>query len=313
MQSAPLDIVPRPPVPSSFRSVLHIDGHYINDHCLVEAENGFHAFYILGEVGKGCYTPGNEVVLGHSVSKDLMQWTPVSHALSYEPKNHWESAHVFAPYIIKGPENYCMFYSSDNSEGAQYLNLATSEDLYSWTRHSENPVITPNTEWALWDADRGCSCRDAHVIYNEKFGYLLYYVADLPEDPEQSCIALARSEDLLHWEDCGPVLSRRHSQLEAFVCKTESPCVIERNCLFYLFYRHGNGTKFAISATPLSWKGCDSYLLGPLHASEILEIGGRWVATSCSRPLEDLEHQQDRTDGLYLGSLTWQGDWPVLV
>lgn len=312
MTKAPLDMVPRPRMPSSFRRVLQIENHYINDHCLVQADGKVHAFYILGEVGKGCYTPGNECVIGHSVSEDLAHWTEAPAAVTCDPDHSWESAHVFAPYIIRESGRYYLFYSSDNAEGAQYLNLATSDDLDTWVRHPANPILTP-PEWALWDSGIGCSCRDAHVIQSDEFGYLLYYVADLPEEPPQSCIAVARSRDLVHWEASVPVLSRRHSELEAFVCKTESPCVVERNGLYYLFYRHGNGTKFAVSSTPLSWQGCDSYLLGPTHASEILELDGQWMATSCSRPIEDLAHQYDRTDGLWIGSLRWQGNWPELV
>lgn len=311
MRSGPLDIVPRPKMPSSFRHVLHIEGRYINDHCIVRNGDTYHLFYILGDVGKGCYTPGNEVVIGHSVSDDLASWRQVAHAVTIDRDHPWESAHVFAPYVIEASGRFYLFYSSDNPHGAQYINLAVSDDLMTWDRHPENPILTP-PGWALWDGAMPCSCRDPHVIAHADFGYLLYYVADLPEDPPQSCIAVARSLDLVHWDSAVPVLSRRHSSLEAFVCKTESPCVVARNGFYYLFYRHGNGTKFAISSTPLSWHGCDSYMLGPTHASEVAVFDNRWAVTSCSRPIEDVEHQYDRSAGLWIGSLRWNSDWPEL-
>ncbi len=308
----PIDMVPHPGMPSSFQRVLRIENHYINDHCIVESGGRFHAFYILGEVGKGCYTPGNEIVIGHSVSEDLVSWSHLSPALTVDPERPWEAAHIFAPYVIEVSGRFYMFYSSDNVHAAQYINLAISDDLYTWVRHTANPVLTP-PGWALWDADMPCSCRDPHVIRRGRSGFLLYYVADLPENPEQSCIAVARSKDLINWENSAPVLARRPSVLEAFVCKTESPCVIERKGLYYLFYRHGNGTKFAVSSTPLSWHGCDSYMLGPTHASEVVRFGDEWFVTSCSRPLDDLKHEFDRTDGLSIGRLRWDYNWPRLI
>ena len=75
----------------------------------------------------------------------------------------------------------------------------------------------------------------------------MFWVGDLKEDSQVSCIAASRSKDLQRWQEIGPVLKRNHSEYEGINCKTESPCLIKKEDLYYLFYRHGNGTKYCIS------------------------------------------------------------------
>ncbi|HOV21593.1 MAG TPA: hypothetical protein PLW95_02800 [bacterium] len=144
-----------------------------------------------------------------------------------------------------------MFYASHNIEKAEFMCLATSKDLFNWEKHPFNPIFLPSKEWAFWDIKKSCSCRDPHVIFEKEYGFMMYYVADIKKDITFSCIAVATSNDLIHWQDLGPVLIRKKSFYEGTCCKTESPCVIKYSNRYYLFYRHGNGTKFSISDNPL--------------------------------------------------------------
>ena len=114
-----------------FQPVLRIPGHYINDHCVVRDEAGvFHLYFILGEVGKGCYTPGNEVIIGHATSKNLLAWDLQPHALEGQKAGpYWESAHIFAPYVVRHAGLYWMFYCGDTPGRGQRIGLATSSDL----------------------------------------------------------------------------------------------------------------------------------------------------------------------------------------
>jgi hypothetical protein len=93
-----------------FTPVLRIPGHYINDHCLIrDARGTFHVFYILGTVGGGPYTRGNEVIIGHATSPNLRRWQTQPHALEIPPgAAWWESAHIFAPYVIAHAGQYWM-------------------------------------------------------------------------------------------------------------------------------------------------------------------------------------------------------------
>jgi len=297
-----------------FRPVLQIPGRYVNDHCLIRDGRGiFHLYFILGEVGKGCYTPGNEVIIGHAVSQNLRRWELRPHALeALKDGPHWESAHIFAPYVIRHEGVYWMFYCGDTPNRGQRMGLATSTDLEHWTRHPGNPLITPKGDWALWNAEKATSCRDPHVWRGPDGAFRMLWVGDMREPPQTSCLALSRSKDLVHWEEVGPVLVRRWSNLESITTKTESPCLVERGGCEFLFYRHGNGTKYSISDTA-DWRGRDTYYLGPSHASEIFEADGRWYITSCSRPVDDLAHKRDRSTGLFLAGIDWEGFLPRIV
>lgn len=225
-----------------FRKVFQAEGRYVNDHCFIEREGSMHLFYIDGEVGKGPYDLGNEVVIGHAVSKDLVHWSSLEPALVRDPGLPHEERGVFAPYIFEANGVYYMYYSSHNMPGAQYMNLAVSNDLLAWERHPGNPLFFPKGDWADWVENVPCSCRDAHVWYDEDHRmYALAWVGDLRGPKDQSCIALSVSRDLLTWEEAGPVLARKHSKLESLRMKTESPCVIKKDGLYYLFYRHGFG------------------------------------------------------------------------
>ena len=298
-----------------FAPVLQIPGHYINDHCIVRDDAGvFHLYFILGEVGKGCYTPGNEVIIGHATSKNLLKWDLQRHALERQTGGpRWESEHIFAPYVIRHEGLYWMFYCGDMPSRAQRIGVATSTDLTHWRRHPANPVITPKGSWAFWGEDKPSSCRDPHVWRQADGTFLMLWVGDMREPPQTSCVAASRSKDLLHWEEIGPVLVRRWSDLESFRMKTESPCLVERRGRYFLFYRHGNGTKYSVSDVATDWRGRDTFFLGPSHASEIFEVDGQWYITSCSRPVADIAHKHDRSTGLFLARLDWDRYLPRIV
>ena len=74
----------------------------------------------------------------------------------------------------------------------------------------------------------------------------------------------------------------------------------------------GGAQEYVISDDPLDFQHHEAYFLATSHASEIFEWQGRWYITSCSRPVEDVEHKQDRTRGLYLAGMEWDGIRPRL-
>lgn len=297
----------------AFKLVFEVEGRYVNDHHIIEHNGVYHLFYIDGEVGKHCYTPGNEVIIGHATSEDLYTWISHEPALVADPSIPWESAHIFAPFVIEKGGKFYMLYSGDTQTKAQSIGLAVSDDLWTWTRCEFNPVFRPSRSWAFWDPKEGCSGRDPHVIYHPDYGYIMYFVADMKHNPKQSAIGCAFSDNLVTWQDGGPVLVKNHSNLEAIACKTESPFVLERDGLWYLFYRHGNGTKFSISDSPVDWTGRDTFYFGPCHAAEILTRGGQWYVTHCGRAPHDIEHKNHRSRGLYIAPMHWEGWRPVIT
>lgn len=154
------------------------------------------------------------------------------------------------------------------------------------------------------------------------YGYICYYVIRLKADPshgirdqEFAAVAAATSPDLIHWTDRGPVLTRRIVGYDTFrYAHPESPCVIKRDSLYYLFWKGGSGTRYVVAENPLDFQNRDEYFLATSHASKIIQSDDKWYITSCSRAVNDVTHTlSDRTRGLYLAGLHWRTYLPTLV
>lgn len=315
----------------SFRYVFDIPAQYINDHCLIRAGETWHLFFIQGDVAKSGEVwsrDGNEVKIGHAISQNLINWTPLEPALRTGRVGALDSGHVFAPFVIKHNGTYYMFYTGNVvGVGSSRIFLATSEDLCSWQRYGDGPIFSSDPNWAayrpagyLGGPAGPAGCRDPHIIRHPAHSFILYFAEWLKADPQRGnanvfgCIAAATSSDLIHWKDRGPVLIRKDScHEEHSYCAPESPCVIFRNGLYYLFWKGGNGTRYTISRNPLDFRDREAYFLGTSHASEIFEWKDSWFVTSCSREIADVGHKNsDRSKGLFLAGLKWNGLWPHL-
>lgn len=328
----PADIRARiEPLSQCFAPAFSFEGRYVNDHCFVEHEGFLHCFYIDGEVGKGYSDPGNECLIGHARTADLRHWEYVGTALQADPLLAHECRSVYAPNIVRKDGVFHMFYSANSMSGAQTICHAVSEDLQHWQRVEGNPCIRPRSPQFDWSEEYACSCRDAHVWHDPDNGrWLLYWVADLYRDDNplrigkgehamsykavrETAVAVSESHDLYHFHELKPALIRRMSVFDAFVMKTESPCMIRNHGAYFLFYRHGNGTKFCVSDDPLEFTFSDSHWLGPCHASEVFFFRGRWYISSCSRPPQDITHTEDRRHGLWLACLDWSDFYPRIA
>jgi sucrose-6-phosphate hydrolase SacC (GH32 family) len=326
------------PLPSSgeyFRPVYQVPQQYINDHCLIYAKGTWHLFFIKGVITGSWGYPGNEVEIGHATSPNLLTWESQPDALRIGPPGSPDAAHIYAPSVIERHGTYYMFYTGNakSFDSGEHIFLATSTDLLSWTRYSTDPVITPDTSWAAYYSDNNpdsasgpMSCRDPHVIRDNTgtYGYICYYVADMKADSSRqreerqfSCIAAATSPDLIHWTDHGPVLIRSTKDYDEYTwAHPESPCVVYRaeDDRYYLFWKGGSGTRYVISSNPLDFENRNDYMVATSHASEIFEWNGEWFITSCSREVDDYTHgRTDRTKGLFLASITWNGRHPVVT
>jgi hypothetical protein len=208
-----------------------------------------------------------------------------------------------------------MYYAGINMNlKDQSICLARSEDLFSWREHPHNPVFRPSRHWAEWEPQSvGWSpCRDPHIFLSSQYGYIMYYTACM-KGGRMSAIGCALSDSLFSWQDGGPVLIRKR-ETSHYAHWTESPCVIERNGLYYLFYTHADGTRLVTSDDPLNFDDKEDRWFSVAHASEVLETGRQWYFTSCSREPLDVEHaSSDRSKGLYLARLEWDGATPRVI
>lgn len=313
---------------AAFKYVYSVPERYVNDHSLIYSDSLWHLFYTDGSISAHPWTgTGNEINIEHAVSRDLENWTQKARALTVGPSGSLDDEHIYAPNVINANGKYYMFYTG-NDRGfldGEHIFMAESNNLYSWHRISGNPIFLPNLQYRVLygmtpdSSVRPVSFRDPFVLTDETYGYICYYVCRLEGEDgnfDFACVAAATSPDLINWMDRGPVLTRLYMGYDAATSWShpESPCVVKRDSMYYLFWKGGAGTRYAISKDPLNFHNRDSYFLSTSHASKVFEWNGEWFITSCSRWVQDASHTiSDRTKGLFIARLKWDALHPEIT
>lgn len=320
----------------AFTEVLSIPGRYLNDHCLIRHDGLWHLFAIIGLVDDK-----REVSIAHATSPDLMRWDVLPDAMHLT--GTWpEIGSIFAPYVIEHDGRFFMLYSAADEWTSQRICLAISDDLVTWERHPGNPVIVPSLSWSKWPghglptpAELGVpnleagpgrrafaerfggtygGCRDPHVIRLDDGRFVAYWVSRMQERFGHNlvCVAASISHDLLHWQEVGPVFS-----MEAWLfdeepsLEIESPCIVQKDGRYWLFFKHGWWTHYVASDSPLDFEGRETDRLGFVHAAEVFHWEDQWWITHCSGDPRDFRYRDtNRTRGLFLGRLDWPEDRP---
>ncbi|MEV7416686.1 family 43 glycosylhydrolase [Streptomyces sp. NPDC089919] len=260
---------------------------YFNDHTLIRAGGRWHLFAIVGDAAPPGRSPDSaaETAFAHSSAPDLHgPWTAHPDALDVDPAYHGEE-HLWAPHVIEADGTYWMFYAAGGRDGAA-INLATSPDLFTWTRLPAGPLF------------RGTAARDPMVL---RIGaeWVMYYTEVAADG--RHLVRYRRSPDLVHWGAPGTAYADG-TTVAAGVSVTESPFVVERDGWYHLFIgpRGGyEGTDVLASQDPFRFT-LDGYAgQVPGHAVEPVLDGGRWFASAAGwfRP------------GLRIAPLEW-GDVP---
>lgn len=200
-------------------------GEYMKDFFVFKNGDTYHLFYNVGTAdGKQDWaSPGNEESFGHATSKDLNAWKRQERVMHVRGEG-WEGKTVSAPSIIRTGAGFSMIYTGfdKRANGCQRIGLATSPDLFHWTRHEKNPVYE-GPAWTDWRPGVWADCRDAHVV---EHGGAYYMFTMVRHQDGRGAIAIARSADLKRWKDLGPAILTRGSP--------ESPVVFQRGGKFYL-------------------------------------------------------------------------------
>jgi len=304
----------------AFREVLAPPGRYLNDHCLIRHEGIWHFFGIAGRQGGMCDEPDCEISFAHATSSDLVSWQIHPDVLAATGTGP-DASHVFAPHVVQEGGTFFLFYTGIDARQRQRICLATSADLFQWTRFAGNPVVVPSAYWALWpginqpETDVG-NCRDNHILRLDDGRFVMYWAARMNArtGPGRGCVAASVSDDLWHWQEVGPVFSMR-DWAEHPTHMTESPCVVKKDGQYWLFFKHGWWTYVVSAPTPWDFEFQTPVRVGFAHAAEVFEEEGRWIITHCSADPADYPYRvSNRTRGFFLGELDWPaGGFPRLV
>ncbi|WLQ63645.1 family 43 glycosylhydrolase [Streptomyces glycanivorans] len=257
---------------------------YLNDHTLINARGRWHLFAIVGDSAPPGGSPDSaaETSFAHaSAPGPHGPWTGHPDALVVDP-SYFGEEHLWAPHVVEADGRFWMFYAAGGASGAA-INLATSTDLFTWTREPSGPLF------------RGIVARDPMVL--RVGGEWVMYYTELSGPGGHHVVACRRSADLRNWGD--PRVVFTDASTDATVSVTESPYVVERDGWYYLFIgpRNGyEGTDVLASRDPFGFGLAGSVGHVPGHAVEVVRDGETWYASAAGW----------FRNGLYMAPLSWR-------
>lgn len=175
----------------------------------------YHLFFLHAPRALG--DPGlrhEAATIGHATSPDLIGWTYVGNALEPDPDG-WDDLALWTGSVVRGDDGtWRMFYTALNTHGGhgtrdQRIGVAESDDLTTWTRVLDRPVVEVDGRWYKTlpeDPTASETWRDPFV-FRDGDGWRMLITARAVGAPadDDGVLALASSTDLVHWQVGPPV------------------------------------------------------------------------------------------------------------
>ncbi|NOT35359.1 MAG: family 43 glycosylhydrolase [Candidatus Eisenbacteria bacterium] len=200
--------------------------------------------------------------LGHTTSGDLIAWEEQPVVLDRRP-TQWDNMHIWAPSLLVTDSLFYLFYTGVTYQPPAYnqtqrIGIATSKDLYNWTRYPQPIFDCSDAPWTFCNPHTpwGGNFRDPIVIPHPSTTghWLMYYGAMVDSTTGQMMIGVAESDgDLFEWEDRGPLLNT--GEAYTYGRTIESPAFAFVDGTTYLFYTTESGLPINYQTT--------TNLLGP--------------------------------------------------
>jgi hypothetical protein len=224
------------------------------DFSVIKKDGVYHLFYIRRNTQLPVSQTEND--FGHAVSYDLIHWTQAPAVLPTRPSG-WDNAHVWAPSIVKAGGQYVMFYAGvTDSPGVytsyQRIGMATSPDLYNWTRLDQPVYSCAQVPWTHCDSlDASTGFRDPFVMPDPATPghWLMFYSANVGSDPSSEIIGTAWSDSTFaNWSDLGPLWVTYRATTGS--SQAESPHLFQHGGLWFLFFTASGPQPIAFDTSP---------------------------------------------------------------
>ena len=214
--SLPVDRTRRPPAETWLArfplesEMLRLDDHWTWDFWFARDGSDYHLFFLKAPRSLG--DPDLRHVharIGHAVSTDLRHWELLPDALGPGEPGRWDAQATWTGNVIRHQGRWFMFYSgvsTDQHPLIQRIGLAVSEDLQTWERWGNAPVVAPDPRWYETLETGGWieeTWRDPWVFPDPDghgFHMLLTARANHGELDARGVVGHAWSPDLLTWD-----------------------------------------------------------------------------------------------------------------
>lgn len=147
--------------------------------------------------------------IGHARSRDLIEWELLPDALVTADQPAWDDGATWTGSVVQGDDGgWRLFYTGacrDENWLIQRVGVAHSEDLITWRRASDAPLLEADERWyerlspELWHDE---AWRDPWVLRGDDgVWHMLLTARSCEGDPlGRGVIGHATSADLEHWE-----------------------------------------------------------------------------------------------------------------
>lgn len=213
-------------------------------------------------------------------SHDGVHWNEPLIVLGPNERTDWE-ADINRPIVVKRSDGYHLWYTGQ-ARGGSWIGYATSADGRTWSRMSDQPVVSPEEPWEK------VAVMCPHVIWDEEAKqFQMWYSGG--EQYEPDAIGFATSQDGLHWakRDDNPVFkSDLDSEWEHYKV---TACQVVRSgewyLMFYVGFRDGDHGQIGLAR---SRDGISNWQRLP--ANPIIRPGeNQWDEVACYKPFTILD------------------------
>jgi len=197
--------------------MLRLPDHWVWDSWYTRDDDGaWHVFFL--RASRALLDPErrhHRATVGHAVSTDLRSWRLLPDALVAADPPGWDDLAIWTGCTLRGPgDRWYMFYTgvSRAERGlVQRIGLATSDDLVTWQRHGDKPLVEADPVWyelldpTAWYEQ---AWRDPWVFPDptgDGWHMVVTARANLGPAAGRGVIGHATSPDLLHWTVQPPV------------------------------------------------------------------------------------------------------------
>jgi beta-fructofuranosidase len=196
--------------------VLRLAGTWIWDSWVVDDGSRYHLFFLRARAtSEQPELRHTGAQIGHAVSDDLVAWDDLGIALGPR-RDGWDDLAVWTGSVVRGDDDrWRMYYTGITTAGYgvrdQRIGLAESDDLTTWRRVGDRPLLDPDPRWyRTLDEDPRYSetWRDPFVFRDpggDGWHMLISARAPTAGHNEDGVLGSARSRDLDRWELGPPV------------------------------------------------------------------------------------------------------------
>jgi beta-fructofuranosidase len=196
--------------------MLRLPDHWVWDSWLAR-DGGVHHLFFL-RASRALLDPQRRHLrasIGHATSRDLRRWELQPDALVHSDQPAWDDLAVWTGSVARAPDGrWRLFYTGvSHAENGlvQRIGSAVSDDLVTWTRNGNEPLLEADPRWyekldlSVWFDE---AWRDPFVLRDpqgEGWHMLISARAAEGSSAGRGVVGHARSPDLVEWEVMPPL------------------------------------------------------------------------------------------------------------